>query len=334
MNSTPPTRDTASAQERTSGNPGKRAGTVSPDMSPAVAFSTLTAPMVAQVAQRIGTLCASADPESLHKLRVALRRLRSLWWAYDPLIDKLQARCQRREFKALADSAGQTRDWDILKHLLAEDASTAHAFAALIERVDLLRGDALLRSRATIASANVDAMLAQRIANVMLQLDACSFDEPLAVFAANRVATAKKALRKRMERVLRNPDAGYTEVHEVRIAGKKMRYLLEFFAPVLDSGNEMGIVELTQMQDELGKLNDIVSGEALLLAHACELAGCGVVEDAIAFLRHRKGDHMQRVDALLRAFSDTLASEHISPLPFLAPAKCPPSREPRETGDE
>jgi CHAD domain-containing protein len=311
MNSTPHTRDTASAsaQERTSDNPGKRAGTASPDMSPAVAFATLAAPMVAQVAQRIGALCVSADPESLHKLRVALRRLRSLWWAYDPLIDRSQARWQRREFKALADSAGQTRDWDILKHLLVEDAPTPYSFAALIERVDLLRGEALLRSRATIAAANVEAMLAQRIAGVMLQLDACSFDEPLAVFAANRVATAKKALRKRMERVLRNPDSVYAEVHEVRIAGKKMRYLLEFFAPLLDSGNEIGVVALTQLQDELGKLNDIVSSEALLLEHTTQLGGRGVVEDAIAHLRHRKGDHMQRADALLRAFSDTFAGE-------------------------
>jgi Uncharacterized conserved protein len=124
MNSTPDTRDpasaTASAQERSADNPGKRGGTIAPDMSPAAAFSTLAMPMAAQVAQRIGGLCVGADAESPHKLRVVLRRLRSLWWAYDPLIDRSQSRWQRREFKALADAAGQTRDWDILKHLLAK----------------------------------------------------------------------------------------------------------------------------------------------------------------------------------------------------------------------
>jgi CHAD domain-containing protein len=321
MNSTPLTHDTASAaaaaavsasasaRERASDNPGKRAGAASPDMSPAVAFATLAEPMAAQVAQRISTLCVSADPESLHKLRVALRRLRSLWWAYDPLIDRWRAKWQRREFKALADSAGQTRDWDILKHLLAEDTSTSHSFAALMERIDLLRGDALLRSRATIAGTNVEAMLTQQIANVVLQLDACSFDEPLAVFAANRVATAKKALHKRVKQVLGSPDAAYAEIHEVRIAGKKLRYLLEFFAPLIDSGNEGGVVELTQLQDELGKLNDIVSSEALLHAHTAQLGERGVVEEAIADLRHRRRAHMQCVDTLLRAFSETFESE-------------------------
>jgi CHAD domain-containing protein len=311
MNSTPHTRDaaTASAQERTSDNSGKRGGTVSPDMSAALAFSTLVAPMATQVAQRIGTLCVNADPESPHKLRVVLRRLRTLWWAYAPLIDRSQARWQRREFKALADSAGQTRDWDILKRLLVEDPTVPHSFAALIERVDLLRDDALLHSRATIAAANVESMLTQRIAGVMLQLDACSCEEPLAVFAASRVSTAKNALRKRLKRVLSMRDAGYAEFHEVRIAGKKLRYLLEFFAPLLDSGHEIGVVELTQLQDELGNLNDIVSSEALLLAHAVRLGERDVVDNAIAYLRHCQGQHMQRVDVQLRALSEKLTAE-------------------------
>lgn len=316
MNSTPDTRDpasaTASTQERGADNPNKRGGTIAPDMSPAMAFSTLATPLAAQAALRIGSLCASADAESPHKLRVVLRRLRSLWWAYDPLIDRSRARWQRREFKALADSAGQTRDWDILKHLLVEDVSTAHAFAALVERLDLLRGNALLRSRATIADANTEAMLTQRIASVIQQLDACSFDEPLAVFATNRVATAKQRLRKRLKRVLENPDAGYAELHDVRIAGKKVRYLLEFFAPLLDSGSEIGVAELTQLQDELGKLNDIVSSEALLLAHADRLGEPGMVGDAIAYLRNRKDQHMQRANAEIRALNDRLALERPS----------------------
>ena len=278
-------------------------------MSPAAAFSTLVTPLAAQVAQRVGTLCVSADPESLHKLRVVMRRLRSLWWAYDPLIDGSQAKRQRREFKALADSAGRTRDWDILKHLLADGTPIPHSFAALIEQIDLLRGDALLQSRATIAAANVELILSQRIADVTLQLDASAIDEPLAVLAASRIATAKKALRKRLKHLLRDPHAGYAEFHAVRIAAKKLRYLLEFFAPLMDSGNEIGVVELTQLQDELGALNDIVSSESLLLAHTVRLGVQGGVDDAIAYLRRLKVQRMQSADAVLRALSDQLDSD-------------------------
>lgn len=302
-------RDVASIEERTPDHSGSRRATVSFDMSPAVAFSTLVTPLAAQVALRVGTLCVSPDPESLHKLRVTMRRLRSLWWAYDPLIGESRAKRQRREFKALADSAGRTRDWDILKHLLDEGAAIPHSFAVLVEQIDLLRDDALVQSRATIAAANVESILSQRIADVTLHLDASAFDEPLAVLAARRIATAKKTLRKRMKHLLRDPHADYAEFHAVRIAAKKVRYLLEFFAPLIDSGNEIGVVELTQMQDELGALNDVVSSESLLLAHTVRLGERGGVDDAIAYLGRLKGQHMQSAHAIIREFSDQPNSE-------------------------
>lgn len=303
MNPRPPLSDAASAQEQAFASYGKRTGAVLPGMSPAEAFSVLAAPMVAQVAQRVDTLVTSDDPESLHKLRVALRRLRSLWWAYDPLIDRPQAKRQQCELKALADSAGRTRDWDILKHLLAEDTRVPCAFTTLVERVELLRADALLRSRATIAAANVDAMMQQQIANVLLQLEACSFDEPLAAFATSRVALAKRALQKRMQRALAEPAPGYDALHEVRIAGKKLRYLQEFFAPLIDNASQIGIVELTGLQDELGKLNDIVTSEALLVAHADQLGEHVAAQAATSYLRACKEQSLQRVDALLREMS-------------------------------
>ncbi|HEX7910024.1 MAG TPA: CHAD domain-containing protein [Paraburkholderia sp.] len=310
MNSRPPLHDAASAPEQALAGHGKRAGGLLPGMSPAQAFSTLAAPLVAQVTQRAGTLAASADPEHLHKLRVALRRLRSLWWAYDPLIDRRQAKLQQLEFKALADSVGQTRDWDILKHLLAEDTLMPGAFTELVERIELLRADALLRSRATIAVANIDAMLQQQIASVLQQLDAASFDEPLAGFAANRIAAAQKALQKRLKRVLASPDPGYDALHEVRIAGKKLRYLQEFFAPLIDSGSEVGVVQLTRLQDELGTLNDIVASEALLLAHAGRLGEHAAAQAAMTSLKCSRDHSRQRVDTLLRAMNGMLVDEY------------------------
>jgi CHAD domain-containing protein len=112
-----------------------------------------------------------------------------------------------------------------------------------------------------------------------------------------------------MKRLLRDPNSGYAELHEVRIAAKKVRYLLEFFAPVIESGNGIGVVELTQIQDELGKLNDVVASESLLVTHALRLGERGIADDAIAYLRDLKGDRMQSAEALLRALSDRLVDE-------------------------
>ncbi|WP_244306066.1 CHAD domain-containing protein [Paraburkholderia lacunae] len=257
--------------------------------------------MVAQVARQVCECRLSADPESLHKLRVALRRLRSLWWAYEKHLNVPQARLQRREFKSLADAAGQTRDWDILKHLLTADKAMKRSFKTLIERVDVQRSDALLCSRRTIEGADVGQMLEQRVADALRQLNADSVHESLELFASERVASAEKALKKRVNRVVTHLDPEYAELHEVRIAGKKLRYLLEFFSPLIDSRQEMGVDDLAQLQDELGKLNDIVSSDALLREHAEQLGEHAAVENAISYLTVQKEHHMQRAYEMLRA---------------------------------
>jgi CHAD domain-containing protein len=307
MNSIPPLHEAAPAPDQALASHGIGAGQLLHGMSPAQAFSKLAAPLVAQVAQRADALTANADPEGLHKLRVALRRLRSLWWAYEPLVDRQQAKLHQREFKALADSAGQTRDWDILKHLLTDDTPMPSMSMVLVERIELMRADALLASRAAIAAANTGALLRQQTACMVQQLEAASFDEPFAVFAANRVAVAQNTLRKRMQRVLAVPDPGYDALHDIRITGKKLRYLQEFFAPLLESGTEsrsgVDVAELTQLQDELGKLNDVVTSEALLLAHADRLGEQVATQAALTWLTGRRVLARQRVDALLRAMS-------------------------------
>jgi hypothetical protein len=79
-------------------------------MSPADAFVLLAGSISAEAARRARALHSKADPEVLHKLRVALRRMCSLWWAYWPLLDGKDSELQRGEFKSLANAAGNTHD--------------------------------------------------------------------------------------------------------------------------------------------------------------------------------------------------------------------------------
>ncbi|MBO0777754.1 MAG: CHAD domain-containing protein [Ktedonobacteraceae bacterium] len=46
------------------------------------------------------------------------------------------------------------------------------------------------------------------------------------------------------------------ELHDLRIAAKRLRYTLEIFADELPAGCEAVVSELTQIQDELGQLHD------------------------------------------------------------------------------
>lgn len=63
---------------------------------------------------RADALETEPDAEKLDKLRVSLRQLRTLLWAYRPLLDSEFDSQQRAVNKFLANAAGSTRDWDIL----------------------------------------------------------------------------------------------------------------------------------------------------------------------------------------------------------------------------
>jgi CHAD domain-containing protein len=283
-----------------SGDDSERADSINLTMSTADAFACLATSISTDAARRARALHLKADPEVLHKLRVALRRLRSLWWAYEPLLDREDSELQRAEFKSLANAAGKTRDWDVLRDLLETDRSMQHAFASLLESVDRHRADALSFSRKTIWNAGVEQILQRALAGARHQLDSRVTSPALAGFAEERVVSAEKALRKRVKRAIQPEHPGYAALHEVRIAGKKLRYLLEFFSPVLDGSHQATIELLASVQDELGKLNDLVTSETLLREYSFQLGESRVVKEAVRHLEDQKKRRMRIAHEMLR----------------------------------
>jgi CHAD domain-containing protein len=269
-------------------------------MSAADAFAVLATSVSSAALRCADELHMKADPEILHKLRVALRRLRSLWWAYQPLLDRKDVDLQRGEFKSLASAAGKTRDWDVLRDLLAADQSRYYEFALLLESVDDHRAAALSYSRRTIGNAGVERIIERALTGARHQLDLRAVSPALDAFARERVESAGKALRKRVERATLLEGSAYPELHDVRIAGKKLRYLLEFFSPVLGGSHEDGIERLTSVQDELGKLNDVVTGETLLREYSFQLGEPKTVEVAVRYLEELRKRHTRAARATLR----------------------------------
>ncbi|MGF6758902.1 CHAD domain-containing protein [Paraburkholderia sp. GAS42] len=265
------------------------------------AFLLLATSTAEDAVRRVRKLESKADPEVLHKLRVAFRRLRSLWWAYGPLLDRKDARFRCGEFKSLANAAGKTRDWDVLRDLLDADPSTKHSIKPLIELVDERRTEALSFSRRTIGNAGVERVLEQACTGARTQLESRARGLVLVEFAEDRVSVAEKALKKRVRRAASQSGSDYAALHEVRIAGKKLRYLLEFFSPVLGGGHWAVIERLTSVQDELGRLNDLVTSEALLREYMFQLGEPCLVEEAIGYLQDQKGYHMGKAQEILRA---------------------------------
>lgn len=281
---------------------------LAPTMPVAEAFSLLALSTAAEAAWRASSLRSSDDPETLHKLRVALRRLRTLWWTYRPLLDGTGATAHAHEFKSLASIAGVTRNWDVLRHLMQEAHAMWPRFATLLADIDEKRAEALLLSRATIFDAQIESSLKHAIDNTRHHLDARSGNPALANFVEGRIERAEKALKKAVKRAIQDRASRYTSLHEVRIAGKKLRYVLEFFSPILQRDHQAVIESLASVQDVLGMLNDLVTSEALLREHTFQLTESAVVNDAIGYLEGEKMRQMRTAGTILQDVPRTMTA--------------------------
>ena len=260
------------------------------------AFASYAAPLVDQAIEFARAVREDASPEALHKLRVSLRRLRSLWWAFCPLLEKAENTRQRALYKFLAGAAGKTRDWDILIELLAQKGSGAQAMASRLKEV---RDGASAVSRETLSNADVKHLLREALAGSAKELNTAHDRVPLRKFAARRVDAAERSLKKRMKRASRAKRSNYAAFHDVRKAGKKLRYLLDFFEPILQGGRKRTIKRLKQIQKRFGALNDIVASEGLLRDHAALLAGFDT-ESALDWLGKERKRRLRSAAGLLR----------------------------------
>ncbi|RKT22646.1 CHAD domain-containing protein [Paraburkholderia sp. RAU2J] len=261
------------------------------------AFASYAAPLVGHAVEYASAVREDASPEALHKLRVSLRRLRSLWWAFAPLLEKDESIRQRALFKYLATAAGKTRDWDILIELLSLEDSGAHD---ITPRLQEARGSALAVSRETLSNADVKHLLREALAGASKELNTAHERMPLRKFAARRVDAAKRSLKKRMKRANRARRSDYTAFHDVRKAGKKLRYLLDFFEPVLKGSCKSTARRVKRIQKRFGALNDVVASEGLLREHAASLAGSGDAGATLDWLGKERKRRMRTAAALLR----------------------------------
>jgi CHAD domain-containing protein len=267
----------------------ERSGSVTPAESTAEAeFGKYATPLIHEAISEASALDSDEDAEVVHKLRVALRRLRTLLWAYRPLLDSDFDNQQRAIYKSLANAAGDTRNWDILIGLLKELDE-----AGLAQELQPNRQRAVETSRTTLSHAQVKHVLEDALSEANRELNAAGGRTSLRKFAWKRVSAAEKQLSKRMKRAATSLRSDYASFHEVRKAGKKVRYLLEFFEPLLDKKQRRGIKKLKTLQKRLGALNDVVASRELLQSDAGSVPNETTVTRALKLLKKEQKRRMK-----------------------------------------
>ena len=266
-------------------------------------FSSLAMPVVVEAVQRTKALSTEADPEAFHQLRVAFRKLRALYWAYSPWLGEEATTQASDEFKRLATVAGGTRDWDIAGDLLRTAQKSDASIELLVTAAREKRAQAVAHSQALINSDAVEAFLNDTVLRAQTTLQSCCNDLPISAFAKKRVRMAQRTLRKRSRRAVQS-EAGHEEnLHDVRKAGKKLRYLLEFFQPVIKGEHERTLKELTTVQKMLGEFNDIAASETLIRNTTFDEVPADVVEKSLQWLERKKCQHIQVASQRVKAIS-------------------------------
>ena len=161
-----------------------------------------------------------ADPEELHKQRVATRRTRSLLRsARAQLADPDRAERIRDELRWLADLLGEVRDRDVLIAYLVQELGSieeAAAFGAILELLDAEREDARKEVLAALDSSRYRGLLAE-------------LERPPALRDGERLETGAAAEYERLRKAVKRlgPDPKDEELHRLRIRAKRVRYASE-----------------------------------------------------------------------------------------------------------
>ena len=264
------------------------------------AFVILTAPAASEALRRTEQMTATVDAEALHQLHLALQRLRILWWAFEPLLDMKAAKAASKRFKQFADIAGKPRNLEMVCDVLARAKKPNASLGSLLRTIDGRRGYASAESWATIRKAELDVTLRRALADARRRLESRAENPSLKEFAQLRVALANADLKKKERRAGRTKHIGYKALHGVEEAASKLKYLLEFFAPVLEADHRAAIEHLAATQEKLGKLSEVVASEEVVRDVATDLHDKAAVHHAVRWLTKQKRCETRAAAELLR----------------------------------
>lgn len=278
---------------------------LSPRMNVEEAFRAIMSNCIAQVEDNDTGVAKFHDVESLHQMRVGLRRMRSALAMFDDVLslpEQLQL-----DLDWLVEALGPARDWDVLAgNTLAKVGAALPSAEPLAE----LKQAAVDKTHA-LHGAAAEAVGSVRYAKFMLALqnwvagrgwrlalvpgDKTRLKMRVSAFARGILDQDQQRLLKRGKKLAGASDDAR---HRVRIAAKKTRYAAEFFGALYPKRTVRPYVKaLSRLQDELGWMNDAAVAERLLAELVADNAA---LADGAGFVRGYLAGRTEQARASLR----------------------------------
>jgi len=204
------------------------------------------------------------DPEALHDFRVAVRRLRSWLTMHANVLGRSAPKRAMRWLRRLARATNRSRDAEVLAAWLREEQTALTArqkvgAAWMLRRLaeDRTEGDVGVMAEVARDFARAHALLEERVPRYLRELHV--HEKPIVpTFAAalsRQVRFQASRLRRRLGEVRSIDDDA--AAHRARIAGKRLRYLLEPVVPHVPGGGAT-LARLKSLQDSLGDFHDAI----------------------------------------------------------------------------
>ena len=211
-----------------------------------------------------------ADIEGVHRLRVAIRRLRCAFLVFRKVVGKSNSKALMDELTLVSDVLGKARDLDVfvtqILPVVISQFSHHSGMLKLRDKALLAQAAAYIEVRETLSTKRYHNMLltlSNWIESKRWRLNASGSKTPkVQKIALTNLNKGSKELQLSGNNLANmQPEARHT----ARIAAKKLRDTAEFFCSLYSTAKSRAYIQnLTQLQDCLGALNDIAITEKLL----------------------------------------------------------------------
>jgi CHAD domain-containing protein len=213
-----------------------------------------------------------AEPDSVHQMRVASRRLRSALGSFGAVVSRPQTDHLAAELRWLSGVLGEARDAEVQAERLGEQVRRSEAgelIGPVEARVQAYGADARAASMKAVSAALKSA----RYYALLDELDQLTADLPPGPAAGDparqalpaAVSRSYRKMRRRMRAALKAPAGTPREaaLHQARKAAKQARYAAEAVAPVLGRDAARFGKRMKKLQTVLGDHQDTVVARQL-----------------------------------------------------------------------
>ena len=223
------------------------------------------------------------DPDAIHDLRVATRRLQQVTDLIYPSPRAGEVRKLYRGLRRCRRSLSEVRNYDVLlKHVEAtlarKHTARREAWEAIREYLIGLRAAKLEKSLRKLAKANLSDIYIRlkeylpanggsKPADGITDPDGARQDLPLGQFY-QRISEALSSVWAEFEQEIAQSrhDHGPAVLHRTRIAAKRVRYLIEVIQAFDVPGSKEVLIWLRSLQGQLGDWHDLIVFEDAVIA--------------------------------------------------------------------